>query len=70
MNTLSPEQISDFQKNGYFVKTNLFDVEEVHILCAAANADSSFKQHAHDLFADKAAFWRPVKNGDTTTGKK
>ena len=49
MNTLSPEQISDFQKNGYFVKTNLFDVEEVHILCAAANADSSFKQHAHDL---------------------
>jgi len=49
MITLSPEQVSGFQENGYLITHNLFDAEETDILRAAADADSSFKQHVHDL---------------------
>ena len=45
MITLSSEQVSDFQENGYLIRHNLFDAEETHILRAAADADSTFKQH-------------------------
>ena len=49
MITLSSEQVSDFQENGYLITHNLFDTEETNILRAAADADSTFKQHVHDL---------------------
>ena len=49
MITLSPEQVSDFQGNGYLITHSLFDGKETDILRAAADADSSFKQHVHDL---------------------
>ena len=49
MITLSSEQVSDFQENGYLITHNLFDAEETNILRAAADADSTFKQHVHDL---------------------
>ena len=40
MITLSSEQVSDFQENGYLITHNLFDAEETNILRAAADADS------------------------------
>ena len=49
MITLSSEQVSDFQENGYLITHNLFDAEETNILRAAADADSTFKKHVHDL---------------------
>ena len=45
MVTLSTEQVSDFQGNGFLIVRNLFDAEETGILRAAAQADSSFEHH-------------------------
>ena len=49
MVTLSTEQVSDFQGNGFLIVRNLFDAEETGILRAAAKADSSFEHHVHDI---------------------
>ena len=49
MVTLSTEQVSDFQGNGFLIVRNLFDAEETGILRAAAQADSSFEHHVHDI---------------------
>ena len=49
MVTLSTEQVSDFQRNGFLIVRNLFDAEETGILRAAAQADSSFEHHVHDI---------------------
>jgi len=49
MATLSTEQVSDFQGNGFLIVRNLFDAEETGILRAAAQADSSFENHVHDI---------------------
>ena len=49
MVTLSTDQVSDFQGNGFLIVRNLFDVEETGILRAAAQADSSFERHVHDI---------------------
>ena len=49
MVTLSTDQVSDFQGNGFLIVRNLFDAEETGILRAAAQADSSFEHHVHNI---------------------
>ena len=49
MVTLSTEQVSAFQGNGFLIVRNLFDAEETGILRTAAKADSSFEHHVHDI---------------------
>ena len=47
--SLTTEQISEFQDNGYLIVPKLFDVEEAKILHVAAKADKAFSEHAYDL---------------------
>ena len=47
--SLTIEQISEFQDNGYLIVPKLFDVEEAKILHVAAKADKAFSEHAYDL---------------------
>ena len=47
--SLTTEQISEFQDNGYLIVPKLFDAEEARILHAAAKADKAFSKHAYDL---------------------
>ena len=47
--SLTAEQISEFQDNGYLIIPKLFDAEEAKILHAAAKADKAFSKHAYDL---------------------
>ena len=47
--SLTAEQISEFQDNGYLIVPKLFDVEEAKILHVAAKADKAFSEHAYDL---------------------
>lgn len=47
--SLTTEQISEFQDNGYLIAPKLFDAEEARILHAAAKADKAFSKHAYDL---------------------
>ena len=47
--SLTAEQISEFQDNGYLIVPKLFDAEEAKILHAAAKADKAFSKHAYDL---------------------
>ena len=49
MSTISEEQVSSFQEDGYIIVQDLFDAEEADILRAAARADQSFKDNAYDL---------------------
>jgi len=49
MSTVSEEQVSSFQEDGYIIVQGLFDAEEADILRAAAHADQSFKDNAYDL---------------------
>ena len=49
MSTISEEQVSSFQEDGYIIVQGLFDAEEADILRAAARADQSFKDNAYDL---------------------
>ena len=47
--SLTTEQISEFQDNGYLIVPKLFDVEEAKILHVAAKADKALSEHAYDL---------------------
>ena len=47
--SLTTEQISEFQDNGYLIVPKLFDAEEAKILHVAAKADKAFSEHAYDL---------------------
>ena len=47
--SLTAEQLSEFQDNGYLIVPKLFDAEEARILHAAAKADKAFSKHAYDL---------------------
>ena len=51
MSTISEEQVSSFQEDGYLIVRGLFDSDEADILRAAAHADQSFKDNAYDLKA-------------------
>ena len=49
MPSVSADQITSFQEDGYLILRGLFDSEEAGILRAAAQADQSFQDHAYDL---------------------
>ncbi len=49
MNSLTPQQIAGFERDGYLIVPGVFDAEEAQILRKAAHADQAFKQNAYDL---------------------
>ncbi len=46
---ITPQQVLEFERDGYLIVRGLFDVEEAGILRAAARADQAFQEHAHGI---------------------
>ena len=47
---LSPQNISQFKKDGYFVAKGLFDFEEISILRSAIEGDSNLNETLYNRY--------------------